>query len=161
MKLSGAGIDICSKGRPLRRLEIGHGYDNVFRFEALPSGSHLKSISVFGQQTYFGIVFNRQLEMVCVKLEIIGDLIFRRKRIAWSGEGQTGKSAVTRRCEEPERVPTISPGVADALIGVKNQKRNTALLQVVAGRKSRLTATDNNGVNVTGILSDIHRFFAR
>src|SRR5262245_7943436 len=85
--------------------------------------------------------------MVRVALEIIGHLIFRRKRVASCGKWHPGKAVVSRRREESQRIPAAAPRVAHARMGVENEKRNAALRQVVAGAQSGLAASDHQGLD--------------
>ena len=50
------------------------------------------------------------------------------------------------RREQLERIPTLTPRVANARVGVQNQKAETASCEVVADRESSLSATDDDHV---------------
>jgi len=63
-----------------------------------------------------------------------------------SAERQAVERIEPRRREEAQRVPALSPGVADARRAVENHEAETALLQVVSDRKAGLTAADDDDV---------------
>ncbi len=85
-----------------------------------------------------------------VGLEVVGHLVRRRVRRALRREPKPGKPVVARRRVEPERVPALPPGIADALARVEDHERPAVLLQVVSSREPGLPAADDHGVEAFG-----------
>src|SRR5215467_8406023 len=94
--------------------------------------------------------------MLCVGLEIIGHLIFCRKPVAPAGECQTRQSIVTSGREQPERVPTVPPGVSSSRIGIDDHEGHSPFCQVIPHCKSCLPAAYHKGLDALGFICCIH-----
>jgi hypothetical protein len=69
---------------------------------------------------------------------------------------QTLETVEPRRRKEPERVPPLSPGVANPLVGVEDDKAATSSGEMVTNRQTSLPATDDNGFDPLGIAHSVH-----
>jgi hypothetical protein len=88
-----------------------------------------------------------QVEVARILREIVRSLLFCGRDITRAWETEAGKSCITRRSEEAERVPPVPPRVPDLLIGIENQERNAAPGEVISHREAGLAAPDDDRVN--------------
>src|SRR5215213_2432873 len=72
----------------------------------------------------------------------------------------TRQARVLRSRKQTQRVPAMTPGVADAGLGIEYHELFTLALQVISDRKASLAATDDHSRNRFGavglILNEMH-----
>jgi hypothetical protein len=78
-----------------------------------------------------------------VGLEVVGHLVLGREAVARVGEREAREAVVGRRGEDPQRVPALAPGVADALVGVDDDGGDAAVDEPVGHREAGLAAADD------------------
>src|SRR5262249_38086994 len=88
-----------------------------------------------------------QGETLCVTLEIVRHLVFRRKLAAAGGEPHPREPVVAGRGEEAQRIPSQAPRITDPLVGVENDEIEPSASQMIANGKSCLAAADDDGAN--------------
>lgn len=85
-----------------------------------------------------------------VGFQIVGELVLGVERPERAGVGRSRKLAEHRRCEEAERIPLLSPVVADVPVGFQDQEGPASPPEVVAGREAGLPAADNDRFHTFG-----------
>jgi hypothetical protein len=89
---------------------------------------------------------DRQRELRCVVAEVVRDHVLGRVLVGSPWKRQARQRVVLRGSEEPQRVPTRSPRLADLPPGVEDQETSALPLEVVGDRESRLSAADDDDV---------------
>ena len=88
-----------------------------------------------------------------IGLEVVRHLILGGEGMWRARKRHTVEPVEPRRRKEPERVPSLTPGVADPLVGVEDDKAETSPGEVVTDRQAGLAATDDNGFDPLSIAS--------
>jgi hypothetical protein len=123
----------------------GHGHHHVVSREAsLPRRYH-EPVSVSRQPVHPDACSHRELEPCGVRLEVVGNLVLRWECLGHPREGHPGQPAVAAGSEQAEGVPSVPPGVADAVVSIEDHERELTLRQVVSDREAGLAAADNDG----------------
>ena len=81
-----------------------------------------------------------------VRFQVVRHFILGGKVVARRGERHAVEAAELRRREEPQRVPALAPGIADARVGFQNEEARAGAREVIAGGQSRLAAADHDHV---------------
>ena len=102
-----------------------------------------------------------QAEVTRILCEVVRSLLVCGCDIASAREGHAGKSGITRRREQAERIPSVSPGVPDLLIGIENKEGNAALGEVIPHCEPGLSPANNDGVNRLYFKTSVHFDFLR
>jgi hypothetical protein len=87
-----------------------------------------------------------QVELARVGLEVVRDLVLRRKRVPRRGEGQSRKAVVAGGCEDAEAMPSAPPGLADAIVCLEDHEVHPATREVIPGRQASLSPADDDDV---------------
>ena len=82
-----------------------------------------------------------------IRLQVVGHLVLRRKRVGRSRKAHADKAIESRRRKQAKRVPPLAPAVTDSPVRLENDELETAPRQVVADRESGLATADDNGLN--------------
>src|SRR5262249_51832028 len=137
-------------------LIIRHRDYHVLGLESLFAGGYDEPAIFLPQPVDLYPVSHRQAGAPRVLDEVISYLILRRKTVAAGRKTRPRKSGVSRGAEKTKGVPAVSPGVADARVGIENQERKPALRQIVSDRESCLTTSDDDGLNSMDALNAVH-----
>ena len=109
-----------------------------------------------GEASYRAVQQDGQVEAVGVLHEVVGRLVLRRVGAGRGRERHAGQRVVLRSREEPQRVPSGAPGVADLGGGVDDEEPPAALLEVVRRGEAGLTGTDDDDVESLGGVCVLH-----
>ena len=145
MKLGDAPVQVGNKRRESRR-QVGAGGDhNLVRGNAYVGQ---ETVTVLRQEPHSHAEPDWQPEAPCVRLHVVGDLVFGDGggRRGWKRE--PGQSVDASRREQAQGVPSPAPRIADPSTVVDDQTANGSSGEVVPGRQPSLSATDDEDVEV-------------
>src|SRR5665213_522649 len=74
----------------------------------------------------------------------------------WRGEWHPVEPIEARRRKESQRIPPLSPRIADAGVALENHERPTQPLQMIAGRQPSLSAANDDGLDPLHVLCAMH-----
>ena len=147
MKLNNARIEIPSeRGRP-GLLVIGHRDDHIFRLETQIPCRHDEAFALFREGVHLDAVSDGQMESIGIRLKIVGHLIFRWSQVASHRKWKSRQSDRSSRREQFERVPTITPCIADVWIRIQNHERKAASRQMVSDGEPGLASAHDDRLN--------------
>ena len=156
MQLDDAGIERLREWRRAPCLVRGHGDHDVIGLHAPVAGVHDIPRAVAPHAIDLDTGVHGQVEVLRVGLEVIRHLVLRRKTEGWRREWQTDEPVVLGGREQAQRVPSLTPGVADARIGLENHKRQSSPCQTVADRQARLAAADDDDLHTLRCTVVVH-----
>ena len=108
---------------------------------------------VFGQHV---VVTNPGLDALFMSLarDRNGPASFRIPSGWCPAELHAGQVRPVRGGEQPQRVPPVAPGLADAVVGVKDDEVTAPGFEVMACGQAGLAAADHDGGKTVGVLLD-------
>ena len=137
-----------ARERGLARNPMGSGrHDDVVRLEPTARGREDEPIPLPGERLHVAAGPDVEPEPFGIGLQVVRHLILRREGPPGRGEAEAGQAVVASRREEPQRVPTRAPRVADPLVGVQDHGRPAPSLQEVPRREARLASADDHGLD--------------
>lgn len=125
-----------------------HGHHDVVGFETPVIGGRYELLSVPGQPLHLDSGLHRQVELLGIPFEVVGELVFGREVPAIAGVWQAGQPVEEVGGEEPKVIPPVPPSVAHPLICVDDEEGQAASAEVVPDRQASLSAPDDEGVHV-------------
>src|SRR5262249_49792477 len=134
----------------------GHRDDDVFGFEGVVAGGDEIPVALSGQAVDLYAAADGKLESLCVRIEVIAHLVFRRKAVSGRRERHAVEAVELRPREEAERIPSHTPGVADSLVRVEDDKGKIAARQMVPDRQTSLSCADDYRLDALGVLIVAH-----
>src|SRR5262249_29215705 len=97
---------------------------------------------------HLAVELDGQIERIPVALEVGDHLVSGRVAVRIAGKGKPRQRAVTARCEERERLPTLAPRRSDLAGTLENDETAAMATQIVAHRKPCLARADDGDLDV-------------
>src|SRR5262245_10421620 len=126
MELHDVCVQLRSKRWSARPLVVAHRDDDVFRLESLVPRDDDNPVAESRQAIDAHVRSHRQCKALRVRFEIVGHLILRWKIEGRRGEWHAVQTGKPCGGEQPERIPSVAPRVADMGTRIKDDEWNAS-----------------------------------
>ena len=111
-------------------------------------GTRLREVApvAAGQRGHAHAEADRQLELLRIPVEVVGDVVLARVGIRRGGEWQARQVGVLRGREQPQRIPARAPRMPYPVAGVHDLEAQPGGREVIAEGHAGLPATDHQHV---------------
>src|SRR5690606_2290301 len=131
--------------------------DYLFHVERFRFAEDKVTVGLRLERQHPGTKTNRQIEVVGVPLQVVGDVVLARVRVGLGGERHAREACVPGGREELQRLPPSAPGRADLVRGVEDREPEAESLEVVAHRQPGLAGSNYDHVQPLGHVGEPSR----
>jgi hypothetical protein len=127
-------------------LEGAGGHHDLSCLQRVVGGADLEPVVGSGKAGHPGAEPDRQVEGGHIRLEVVGHRIFGRVGVGRSRERHAGQAVVLGWSEQLERVPAVTPGVAQFRSSLQHHKPQALAFEVPGDRQTGLAGANHDRI---------------